>query len=65
MSKMCEIKVNELPHSLVTLGRECVFCGGFIEIIGVADDRIMYEDCRQALSEMIAQHKANKDGDTE
>ena len=65
MSKTCKIKVSELPLSPVRLGRECIFCGGFIEIMGPADDRIMCEDCRQALSEMIAQHKADKGGDTE
>ena len=42
-------------------GTDCIFCGRFVVKGDITDNRMMCEECRQALSEMIAQYKG---GDT-
>lgn len=64
MSETVKMKIVNITLNSPQIGIECIFCGRFVPC-DMPNSPIMCEECRQALSEMIAQHKANKGGDTE
>ena len=64
MSETAKMKIVDITLNSPQVGIRCIFCGRFVPC-DMFGSPIMCEECRQALSEMIAEHKAKMGGEEE
>ena len=62
MRETAKMKIVDITLNSPQIGIECIFCGRFVPC-DLPNPPIMCEECRQALSEMIAEHKPGMGGD--